>query len=83
MLIKIVTYGEMMLMLYILSTFSLLYFRNTVLCRLKLRFQPEIGGNGEIKIFLLAERVFKMLRIVTYQDRKSKLYILSTFFYLN
>ena len=83
MLINIVTYGEMMLPMYILSTFSLLYFRNTVLCRLKLRFHPEIGGNMEIKIFLLSERVCKMLTIVTYQDRKPKLYKLSTFYYLN
>ena len=64
MLIKIVTYGEMMLTLHLLSTFSLLYFRNTVLCRLKLRFQPEIGGNREIQIFYWLKGCLRCLELL-------------------
>ena len=40
------------------------------------------GGSYQIKIFLMSKRVFNMLRIVTYQDRMPKLYIVSTFFIL-
>ena len=81
-ILKIVTYQDTMQKLYIMSTFSFLHFRNTVFCGLKLKFRPEIGGSYQIKIFLMSKRVFNTLRIVTYQDRMPKLYIVSTFFIL-
>ena len=77
---EIVTYGERMLKLYIQSTFSLLYLRNTVFSGLKLWFRPEIAGSRQFYILIMFERVFKVLIIVTQGARMPKMNILSTFF---